>query len=145
MTISAVKAPPRSAEIHPFGKDVEVFYDGACPLCQREMNLLRRWDRFRRIQFTDIAASTFDPAPLGVSHPQLMSEIHARLPDGQIISGVEVFRRLYAAVGFGWVVPLTRLPGVRQMLDAGYRLFARNRLRLTGRCHGEHCEIKRPD
>ena len=32
------------------------------------------------------------------------------------------------------LVWLTRLPIVRQLLDLGYAAFARNRLRLTGRC-----------
>ena len=32
--------------------DVEVFYDGDCPLCTREIRLLRRLDRRGRIRFT---------------------------------------------------------------------------------------------
>lgn len=114
--------------------DVEVFHDGGCPLCRREVNMLRRWDQHERIRFTDISASEFDPEWVGVDKGDLMAEIHARLPDGTLIRGVEVFRRLYAAVGCGWLVAVTRWPGVRQMLDVGYRLFARHRLRLTGRC-----------
>ena len=49
-----------------------------------------------------------------------------------LVEGVEVFRRLYTAVGFGPVVALTRLPGVRQLLDLAYHAFAKHRLRLTG-------------
>jgi predicted DCC family thiol-disulfide oxidoreductase YuxK len=45
-----------------------------------------------------------------------------------------VFRRLYAAVGFGPLVVLTRLPGISHLLEVAYRVFARNRLRWTGRC-----------
>jgi predicted DCC family thiol-disulfide oxidoreductase YuxK len=75
--------------------------------------------------------------------PTLMAEIHGRLPDGRIITGVEVFRRLYTAVGFGWLVAPTRWPGVRQGLDLAYRFFARYRLRLTGRCDtdGHSCKL----
>jgi hypothetical protein len=69
-----------------------------------------------------------------MSWEDLMSEIHGRLPDGTWVRGVEVFRRLYSAVGWGAVVSLSRLPLIRGMLDFGYRVFARNRLRLTGRC-----------
>ena len=35
--------------------DVEVFYDGACPLCLREIFMLRRREHRGRIRFTDIA------------------------------------------------------------------------------------------
>ena len=116
---------------------VEVFHDGDCPLCEREISMLRRLDRHRRIRFTDIAAPGFDPRPLGRTMDELMERIHGRLPDGTWLEGVEVFRRLYAAVGFGPLVALTRLPLIRQLLDLGYTLFAKNRLRLTGRCSPE--------
>ena len=32
-----------------------------------------------------------------------MERIHAVLPDGRVVKDVEVFRRLYEAVGLGWV------------------------------------------
>lgn len=114
--------------------DVEVFYDGECPLCMREIDMLRRRDRAGRIVFTDIAAPGFDSASVGLDHDALMKRIHARLPTGELIEGVEVFRRLYAAVGFGTLVAMTRLPVVSQGLDLAYKVFAKNRLRLTGRC-----------
>jgi predicted DCC family thiol-disulfide oxidoreductase YuxK len=121
---------------------VEVFYDGACPLCVREMSLLRRLDRKARIRFTDIAAAGFDAAPTGRTWDDLMARIHGRLPDGTVIEGVEVFRRLYAAVGLGPLAALTRLPGVSHAAELVYRTFAKNRLRLTGRCAGKDtCQL----
>lgn len=121
--------------------DIEVFYDGDCPLCLREVRLLRRLDNRERIRFVDIAAEGFDRTSVGVTWEALMDRIHARLPDGTLVEGVEVFRRLYAAVGFGTLVALTRLPGVAQLLDFGYRWFAKNRRRLTGRCADSACEL----
>lgn len=120
---------------------LEVFYDGECPLCLREINLLRRLDRRGRVKFTDIAAPGFDARQAGVDWQTLMARIHGRLPDGQLIEGVEVFRQLYAAVGLGPLVSLTRLPGISHLLERGYRWFARNRLHLTGRCTHESCEL----
>jgi predicted DCC family thiol-disulfide oxidoreductase YuxK len=38
-------------------------------------------------------------------------------------------------------VALTRLPGVSQLLDLAYHAFAKNRLRLTGRCVDGACEL----
>jgi predicted DCC family thiol-disulfide oxidoreductase YuxK len=121
--------------------DIEVFYDGACPLCLREIRMLRGRDRRQRIRFVDIAADGFDAASVGLTWDTLMARIHGRLPDGTLVEGVEVFRRLYAAVGFGPVVALTRLPGVKQLLDLAYQAFAKNRLRLTGRCVDRACEL----
>ncbi|MEM0925770.1 MAG: DUF393 domain-containing protein [Planctomycetota bacterium] len=119
---------------------VEVFFDGDCPLCLREIKLLRWLDRRNQIRFTDIAETSFRPSDYGKSMKEFMDEIQGRLPDGSWVIGVEVFRRLYAAVGLRPLVALTRIPGISHLLDFGYHVFARNRLRLTGRCDSESCE-----
>jgi len=103
--------------------------------------MLKRLDKESKIQFVDISRAEFDPVSIGLSKRQLMEEIHGRLPDGKLISGVEVFRQLYAAVGFRRLVAMSRWPIVRQSLDVAYRLFAKNRLRLTGRCADKHCAV----
>lgn len=112
----------------------EVFFDGECPLCRREIDVLRLIDLRSKVRFTDIAAPDFDSAAVGKTYAELMEVIYGRLPDGTLVSGVETFRQLYTALGFGPVVALTRLPGVRHALEVAYQLFAKNRLRLTGRC-----------
>ncbi|MBX7167637.1 MAG: DUF393 domain-containing protein [Pirellulales bacterium] len=119
--------------------EIEVFFDGGCPLCRREIDLLRCRDRGQRIRFTDL--ETLDPAAanLGKSSAELMARMHARLPDGSWVEGVEVFRRMYSAVGFRRLVALSRLPVVSPLLAAAYAVFARNRLRLTGRCTTASC------
>lgn len=122
--------------------EVEVFYDGDCPLCIREIGMLRRKDRKKKIRFTDISAPEFRPDEFGKDMDTLMAEIHGRLPTGEWIIGVEVFRRLYAAVGFSPLVSLTRLPLISHGLELGYRIFARNRLRLTGRCTDDRCAVE---
>ncbi len=120
---------------------VEVFYDGECPLCLREIKLLRRLDRKHRIRFTDISDPSFIPARFGMTMKDFMDEIQGRLPNGEWITGVEVFRRLYAVVGLKPVVALTRLPGISHGLEFGYRVFAKSRLRLTGRCDDGTCKV----
>jgi len=121
---------------------VEIFFDGECPLCTREVNLLRRMDRKRRVRFTDIAAQDFDPRALGTDMSTLMARIHGRLPDGTVLEGVEVFRRVYEAVGLSWLSRVSRLPGIASLTEAAYSLFAQNRLRLTGRCDHEGCATR---
>jgi len=121
--------------------ELEVFFDGDCPLCTREIALLRSLDRAGRIGFVDIADADFDAAALGVEFSALMDTIHGRLPNGALIEGVEVFRRLYAAVGLGWLVAPTRWPGISHALELAYRVFAEHRLRLTGRCADGACAI----
>ena len=120
----------------------EVFFDGACPLCLREIQMLRRLDRKELIRFTDISEQDFDPSSSGLTLEELMATIRGRLPDGSLVEGVEVFRQLYGAVGLSPLIPLTRLPVVSGALDTLYELFARNRLRLTGRCSTAGCVLE---
>lgn len=121
---------------------IRVLIDGNCPLCSREQRLLERLDRGRgRIAFEDISAPSFDASASGRTAAEVRDRIHGVLPDGTVVEGVEVFRRAYAAVGFGWLLAPTRWPGLRTLADAAYRVFARNRLRWTGRAHA--CETDR--
>lgn len=119
--------------------EVEVFHDGRCSICAREIRVIRWLDRRDRIRFTDIAEEDFTPPPGAPSLDGLMRRIRARTPDGAWIEGPEVFRRIYAAVGFRWLVPLTRLPGVRPLIAALYRRFARWRYRR--RCRSGYCPL----
>lgn len=113
---------------------IEAFYDGDCPLCSREVKFLKRRDRAGSIRFTNIADPQFSAESYGKSFDELMAEMHGRLPSGEWVKGVEVFRRLYAAIGFRWLVWLTRTPVISQFIELTYRIFAKNRLRLTRRC-----------
>jgi len=123
------------------GWDIQVFFDGACPLCKRDIAFVRSLDSRRRIWFTDIAAPDFSAEPWGTDMPTLMARLRGRLPDGSWVEGVEVFRRMYRAAGLGWLSAITRLPPISWLLAFGYTLFARNRLRITGRCDRQGCEI----
>lgn len=113
---------------------IKVLIDGACPLCRREADLWQWLDRGRgRIMLEDIADARFDPTKYGLTRKQALEEIHGILPSGELVRGMEVFRRAYAAVGWGWLLAPTAWPLLRPLFDRGYRWFARNRLRLTGR------------
>lgn len=119
----------------------EVFFDGDCPLCTREIDFLKARDRRSAIRFTDISQPSFDPSVYDMELADFMAQIRGRMPDGTFVEGVEVFRQLYDAVGFHLPVRLSRAPGIDWALNRGYKWFAKNRLRLTGRCEDGVCEI----
>ncbi len=126
-------------------QEIELFFDGGCPLCKREISLLKRLDKSGKIKFVDISSESFQPASYGMTFDMFMKEINARLGDGTWIKGVEVFRKLYEAVGFKLLVKVSRFPLISHLLDFGYKVFAKNRLRFTGRCEAEggSCNILR--
>lgn len=122
-----------------------VFFDGACPICAREIALMKRMDQQRQLEFNDFSAVDYDAASIDVSSEELGRIIHARWADGRVISGVEVFRAMWEAVGLGMLARLSRLSLLEPMVLRAYAWFARNRLRLTGRsnsCPVGACNLK---
>ena len=107
----------------------EVFYDEQCPMCRREINFIRKRDKYERLILTDISDRNFDPSSTGKSLDDLMREIHGRHADGSLVTGVEVFRQIYQRVGFGALVVPTRWSGIRWLMDRMYNIFAALRYR----------------
>ncbi len=116
-----------------------LLYDGGCPLCLREVRILRGRDQRRhpgapQLAFVDISDPGYDPsAHAGVDYRMAMGRIHAIGADGEVLRDLAVFRRAYALVGLGWLYAPSDWPGLRPLLNAAYGLWARWRLRLTGR------------
>ncbi|CAD7701381.1 unnamed protein product [Ostreobium quekettii] len=143
---------------------IRLLYDSECPLCMKEVAMLMsRDDGKGKIDFVDICSPSYDAAENGgVTFETAMRRIHGVLPDGSVVSNVEVFRRCYEAVGLGWLYEFTKYYPFGPMANAVYELWAANRLRVTGRpdlatileerrgtpqganCDEDSCEIEFP-
>ena len=109
---------------------LEVWFDGDCPLCRREIALMRRLDRGGAIVFTDVAGGAAD---CPIDRGELLARFHAR-EDGVMLSGAAAFAAMWRAI------PLLRPLGLaarsRTMLGLMERLyvaFLRIRPALTRR------------
>ena len=111
---------------------VEVFYDGLCPVCQREIRLLQRLDKRRNLHLIDFAAPDFDPAQYGLELSDLVSRMYVKDREGVLHEGLDSFPVMWDAVGQGWLWGWTRTPVLRQLGLAGYALFRRVRPRFSG-------------
>ena len=70
---------------------IAVWFDSQCPLCIREIALMRRLDWFKRVDFIDIY--TTQTCPL---EPQLLLQrFHVQEINGPIISGAAAFAALW--------------------------------------------------
>jgi predicted DCC family thiol-disulfide oxidoreductase YuxK len=119
---------------------LRIFYDGACPLCSREIEHYRRQDRAARLVPVDISVPGFDPGPFGIPLSAFTFELHAIDQAGQIYRGVEAFRAIWQAfpdsTGYRALATVVALPVINPLARLGYRLFARVRPRLPGRKPG---------
>jgi len=123
------------------GPALTLLYDGGCPLCVREVDFLQQRDRRLhaanpRLAFVDIDAPGYEPQlHRGISYREAMGRIHAIEADGTVLRDVEVFRAAYRLIGLGWIYAPSAWPGLRQLADGLYGLWARWRLPLTRRPH----------
>jgi len=105
-----------------------VFYDGACPVCRREIAHYQRSagaDAVAWIDATSCPPEAFGP---GLSREAALARMHVRGADGRLVSGAAAFALLWQALPrWRW---LGRLVGSRPVLplaEALYRLFLRLR------------------
>ncbi|MBM3478348.1 MAG: DUF393 domain-containing protein [Alphaproteobacteria bacterium] len=119
-----------------------VFYDGACPLCRREIAHYAARDRAGLLAFADIAA---DPAPLamiGIDQAQALARLHVRRADGVVLSGARAFAEIWSCLPRWRLLAraLRGIPGAMALAEAAYRVVARHRVRVVatlcarGRC-----------
>ena len=105
-----------------------VLYDGACPLCRREIGVYRGLQPLKPdapVCFADVSDTTL-PLPPGTTREQLLARFHVRGRDGQLLSGAQAFLALWAALpGWRWLALAGRLPGAAWVMERGYRLFLR--------------------
>ncbi|XP_020403657.1 uncharacterized protein At5g50100, chloroplastic isoform X4 [Zea mays] len=90
-----------------------MLYDGDCPLCMREVNMLRERNKsYGAIKFVDISSKDYSPDDnQGLDYETVMGKIHAILSDGTVITDVEV----------------------ATMANAIYGVWAKYRMQITGR------------
>ena len=123
----------------------QLLYDGACPVCRREVLWLHR-RRPQAIGAVDTSAEDFDAASFGLSAEQVDAALYGIRPDGSVTVGMDSLREGYRLAGLGWLITWTGWWPARPLFDAFYRSFARNRMRigrLLGReddC-GDRCRL----
>ena len=108
---------------------VKVWYDGACPLCQREIALMKKWDRAGdlngMIDFIDVSGDGDASCPIEQS--ELLARFHAE-EDGVILSGAAAFAAMWRAIPrLRLLGLLARNRGVLAVLEWLYIMFLKVR------------------
>jgi predicted DCC family thiol-disulfide oxidoreductase YuxK len=113
---------------------LELLYDGECPLCSREVCYLQKGNRKPGLKFIDISSKEFLPLEhSNIDYDTAMSQIHAIEGKEKHLVGLSAFASVYARCGLPVTSTLFRIPFVRVFLNPMYKVFAKYRLRITGR------------
>ena len=113
-----------------------VLFDGACPLCRREVGVYQSLKPDQPVAWLDVSKAS---VPLA---PEDRARFHVRREDGSLLSGAAAFVALWRVMpGWRWLARFAVLPGVTPVLELLYRGFLRIRpgiQRLARACDTSH-------
>ena len=107
-------------------REATVFYDGACPVCAREVAQYRRLRGAEALRFVD--ASRCDAAAFGpdLTREAALARMQVREADGRLVSGAAAFAAIWRRLpAFAWAAPVLEHRFVAPAAEAGYRGFLR--------------------
>ena len=101
-----------------------VYFDGACPVCSREIGMLRRQTGGAALQWVDVTGCDAVALGPGLSPAAAMARLHVRRADGSLVSGARAFTTLWRALpGWAWAGRLLGSGPGLWLLEACYSVF----------------------
>lgn len=104
-----------------------VLYDGACPLCRREMTHVKGLAARRTesaLCFVDVSAPSEGSDRFASDRSALLARFHVERSDGSRLDGAAAFVAMWDRLpGWRWLARLSRVPGVLALLELAYRGF----------------------
>lgn len=109
-----------------------VLFDGACPLCRREVGVYQGLTPLAPLAWTDVSQpqAVLPGSGCGVALPteadrsKYLARFHVQRADGTVLSGASAFVALWQTLpGWRWLGRLGALPGVTPLLEVTYRAF----------------------
>ncbi|CAJ2651909.1 unnamed protein product [Trifolium pratense] len=133
---STISKKQEEEEQSPKDWKIKMLYDGDCPLCMREVNMLRErnksygtiklWEEFMLFYRMELLSPMLKYGFLPVLYyPRIIVDIS--------LTPASAFRRLYEEVGLGWVYAVTKYEPIAKIADSVYGFWAKYRLQVTGR------------
>ncbi|MBO6634719.1 MAG: DUF393 domain-containing protein [Parvibaculum sp.] len=101
-----------------------VFYDGACPLCRREIAFYRRREGETRIDWVDVSAADYRGGNGAPDPETARKRFHVVSARGELVAGGAAFAELWSMLpGFRAAGRLFRIPPFSWAVALAYRLF----------------------
>jgi predicted DCC family thiol-disulfide oxidoreductase YuxK len=101
---------------------ITVLYDGACPLCRREIGVYQRAEGSDAVTFCDVSPA--DATPPGLTREEAMRRFHVIDGEGRLRSGADAFIALWLSLPrWRWLGRIASLPPLPWLLERAYRGF----------------------
>lgn len=143
MSTAAAPTPPADALPPAADGKAVVLYDGACPLCQRSIRILKGIDWLQKLTYHDARDVAHLPnADVPLVPKRLIEEMHVLTPDRKHAhAGFRAFRWMAWRIPLmALFAPLLYLPGVPWLGNKVYLWVAKNRFKLVP-CKDGVCQL----
>ncbi len=103
--------------------DLQVYYDGGCPVCTREIAFYRSRPGAERFEWVDVTRSDAELGP-GLTPQAALARMHVRTASGTLLSGAAAFAAMWRTMqGFEWLGWLLLIPPFGTLAEWAYRGF----------------------
>lgn len=109
-------------------KQTIVFYDGSCPLCQKEIRHYIRIDHSRSINWVDISINTSLLTHYDIAFKDAMKKLHAVEVNGDIRIGIDAFLTIWQLLPYyQYLAKIVLLFKLKKPMTWTYNIFAKQR------------------
>lgn len=107
---------------------VTIWWDSSCPLCTKEIEIMKKLDKDRNVQFIDVITSSTDnlasKSGCPIDKKELLARIHAQERDKEVVTGAAAFAALWRNIPpLRWLGLLAQNQRVLSFLEAAYVRF----------------------
>lgn len=110
-------------------KKIEVYYDGVCKMCTGAMDALGKSSQGSKFQHIDVTRGVLPP---GQDMQAALRNMHVVDEAGRVYVGADgILRILEEYPRLRWLTRVGKLPGIRHLIYAAYRMVAAHRRRFN--------------
>lgn len=111
----------------------QVFFDGNCPLCKKEITL---WQKLSHDQFEFINVHSLELDDL--QKARYLRLLHIKCADGAELKGIYANFKLWRSHPIGWPSYLLSIPGIFKLTESAYNWWAQRRYHKKYECNVCH-------
>ena len=112
----------------PTAPALTVYFDGACPVCSREIAMYRQQPGADRCQWIDASACSDAELGADLKREAALARFHVRGRDGELVGGMRGFAALWQTLPrTAWLGRIAGWGPMPAVLDAAYAVFLRVR------------------
>ncbi len=114
-----------------------LYYDGSCPLCDKEIAWLKKYQR-GQLAFKNIHTLEDKDLKTNINKQSMLKKLHLRQATGKWVFGLDATVASWSHTPFGFILSPLRWPIIRGLADSAYNHWASKRYRKRYLCNACH-------